>query len=336
MHVFADNAPHYVEVGFRVFPTGGDDGKKPLIQHWPRVGKRASVALAEKFPNANLGIIDGDIVTRIDVDDPSLTAEALERFGDTPIKVGTPSGGCHLWYRASGERRVIKLEGEEVDVLGWGGFGNAPPSVNPNGGAYKFLEGTLADVPRLPRIKAGALPQGFAADDPGAFAVGQRNKALFAWCLRDLKNGHDPDTLWIRAAMWNEGLDIPLVEAEVAKTAASAARYHVEGRNWIRGSGILQVTRSDFETFNGDADSLYLFAVLKFSHGSRVEPFAIVADAMAVADTIPGWGAKRYQGATKRLLGAGKLLLVKRGHGRGNPHLYAFTDKTLPKGGQYN
>ena len=79
-------------------------------------------------------------------------------------------------------------------------------------------------------------------------------------------------------------------------------------------------------------DCLYLYALLQFSHGSRAEPFAIASRNMAQAGIIPGWGHKRYEEATKRLIGVEKLVRVRNGGGRGNPNLYVFADK-LPLGG---
>ena len=79
----------YAARSLRVFPTGGTDGKKPLIRNWPRVGLRAVPELASKFPAANIGVLDGHKggVTRIDIDDPALADDAIRRFGDSPIKV---------------------------------------------------------------------------------------------------------------------------------------------------------------------------------------------------------------------------------------------------------
>ena len=326
MPIFGDNAPAYMEAGFRVFPTGGPDGKRPLIRGWNKVGERACLALREQFPDANVGMLDDGIVTRIDIDDQLLIDMAIERFGDTPIKVETPSGGLHLWFRGSGERRRLGIDGLKIDVLGLGGYGNAPPSRNPQRGSYRFVEGSLDDVHRLRRIRRGSLsPQ---ADEEGPSAEPRyRNITLFRKCLRDLKDGHDPEIVPCRAQVWNEGLDEPLPEPEVCKTAKSAIRYHMQGNNWIGGEGTFQLPKAEFETFEGDSDCLYLYALLQFNHGSRAEPFAIASRNMAQARIIPGWGHKRYEEATKRLIGVEKLVRVRNGGGRGNPNLYVFADK---------
>ena len=165
MGIFADNVPLYVERGFRVIPTGKKDGKKPLIGNWQNVGKKAATELAKQFPDANIAVIDGDKVTRIDVDDPELMDGAIQRFGNTPVKVQTPSGGYHLWYAANGERRKVRIDGLKIDVLGKGGYGVAPPSVCPGKGEYRFIEGSLEDTERLPVIRIGSLPMAESYQD---------------------------------------------------------------------------------------------------------------------------------------------------------------------------
>ena len=100
--IFQTYAPEYAAAGLTVLPTGKKDGKVPLVPHWPRFGPRSHVRFLDKFANANIAIVDGKEVTRVDIDDPDLIDSAIKRFGETPIKVSTPSGGLHLWYRANG------------------------------------------------------------------------------------------------------------------------------------------------------------------------------------------------------------------------------------------
>jgi len=158
--IFGAAAKDYAALGLRVVPTGGEDGKRPLIRNWQSVGPRAVDELAGRYPWANIGLIDGDRggITRVDIDDPALEDSAIERFGDTPVRVGTPSGGDHFYYRANGERRIIGLEGQKIDILGRGGLGIAPPSIHPTKGPYFFKKGGLVDFERLPTIRPGSLP----------------------------------------------------------------------------------------------------------------------------------------------------------------------------------
>ena len=92
---------------------------------------------------------------------------------------------------------------------------------------------------------------------------------------------------------------------------------------------VARVLVEDFSfttVFADDAEAFWLLAVLQFKHGSRKEPFAIVSKAMAEAQVINGWGHGKYHTKKERLIELGKLRLVKRGGGEGNPNLYALVN----------
>ena len=79
----------YAACGLRVIPTGGDDGKRPLVK-WRGFQRGQSIhtvtKLVQRFPTANIGVLDGHKggISRIDIDDPALVDGAIRRFGDTP------------------------------------------------------------------------------------------------------------------------------------------------------------------------------------------------------------------------------------------------------------
>ena len=250
--IFGAASRDYAALGLRGVPTGGEDGKTPLIRNWQRVGLGAVEQLAEKFPYANIGLIDGDRggITRIDVDDPALEDSVIERFGDTPVVVATPSRGSHYYYRASGERRIIGLDGEKIDLLGRGGLGIAPPSIHPTKGPYRFRRGGLADFERLPTILSGSLPDDAYEkpklklstpidSDPGGSGreqhvqAGRRNKWLFQRALRLARECDAFDELIDVLRVENENCDPPLPPARVITTARSAWKFEQEGRNWV-------------------------------------------------------------------------------------------------------
>jgi hypothetical protein len=286
---FGTDAQLYLAAGLRVFPTGGEDGKKPLIRYWPKVGRRYGLELIQKFPEANIGIPDGDWggITRIDIDDPALINQAIDRFGETPIKVQTPSDGYHLWYQANGERRIIGLNGSKIDVLGKGGYGLAPPSTNPQKGAYAFLEGDPGLIERLPKIRPGALP---------AFVYGQlqapakisppkpvcemrdgdgRNDALFKIARSEAAESETADEVVYRLFVHNEAFGEPLPESEVEQIAKSAMRYKAEGTLLLPGCEARAVTpRSELESLMDCPDALFLLCWLRINHTSRSKPFA--------------------------------------------------------------
>ena len=225
-HIFADHAPDYLEAGLVVFPTGGEDGKRPLVENWPKFGRRAGFELIKRFPDANIGVRDGgNGITRIDIDDCTLVSDAIRRFGDTPIMVSTPSGGQHLWYRSSGERRILRLEGVGIDVLGNGGYGVAPPSVNPQKGSYRFLKGHPGLITELPPIAPGALPvtgaAGAAAGNAEIGECGSRNISLFSYARSMVADCPTIDDLIERVQSENQTFKSPLSNSEVQKISNS-------------------------------------------------------------------------------------------------------------------
>src|SRR5215471_1633762 len=120
MGAFLEVAMTLARAGLAVLPLGDDDGKKPLVKWrgWKRgPGQGFLEKLIDKFPDANIGVICGlSGVTVVDIDDVCLLSPMIERFGDTPLKIGTPSEGVHLWYRSSGEASsALRREGLAVD-----------------------------------------------------------------------------------------------------------------------------------------------------------------------------------------------------------------------------
>jgi bifunctional DNA primase/polymerase-like protein len=168
MGAFSATALRLAAAGLAVLPLGGDDGKVPLVKwaHWKsRPGAEFIRTLIATHPSANIGIICGlSGVTVVDIDDLDLVQPMIERFGDTPLRTQTPSGGRHHWYRSAGEecRNLRKSEGLAIDIKGYGGQVVVPPSVRFNGQfagrCYALIAGSWEELPRLPKIRPGALP----------------------------------------------------------------------------------------------------------------------------------------------------------------------------------
>ena len=336
---FRTAAPVYAAYGLRVFPTGGEDGKKPLIKGWRNVGRRAVAELVSKFPHANVSFPDGDPngVTRIDVDDPDLIDGTIERFGDTPIKVETPSGGLHLWYGSNGERRTLRLEGEKIDVLGKGGHGVAPPSKVPGKGVYRFLEGGPDFIPKLPMIRPGSLPpevygprspaarfNGFdnLVGDRGRIGEGFRTNALFAELRRIQIGCETVDELAFRAAGINEALfDPPLSDAEVMRQSQGVWKLRVEGRCLVPGQRFAVIEYDEGAALYKYAPALALWHFLKSNHAQDHE-FAVSPRGLSKA---LGLNWKTVSKARDFLVNLGYLVPTKRGgRGEGDPHLFRF------------
>ena len=268
MQIFADCAQDYSNLGLRVFPTGGDEGKTPLIRGWNKVGKNALSELIKKFPDSNIGIIDGTDggITRVDIDDPQLIDDCIQEFGDTPIKVGTPSGGYHLWYRANQEKRIISYQGEAIDILGRGGMGIAPPSINPKKGTYQFIQGTLEDIPKLPRIKritTTKLQKDMCTGDG-------RNVALFDYARSIALNYQYKESLYEKLFDHNSEFKDPINANEVQKVADSVWNYKQQNRLFIPGCEASSVIpRNEYERLLNSPQALSLLIKLRLEHGWR-------------------------------------------------------------------
>lgn len=320
--VYADYAPLYAEYGLRVVPTGHDNGKKPLIRSWATLGKRAMRRLAKQYPDANLGVIDGDNggIVVVDVDDAKLIDEAITHFGRTPLISETPSGGYHLWYRSSGERRQIKVGGKAIDLCGVGGFHLAPPSVHPDDGEYEFVEGDLTLIPNLPTLAVNSCPDipvtGSIRPIPGKLSAdlpwggtGRRNTDLFRWAIPLAATCASQHDLLARLAAKNNSLPEPLPRCELDGIAGSLWRYKTEGRLMLPGCEAMAVVpKSQAADLSNDA--LALLVRLKHHHGwRRGRPFVLTNTAAKCF----GLSRDRFRRARDELKKTGRIQLVWRG-----------------------
>lgn len=351
---FIEAALTLYDHGLYAVPSGGDDGKRPLVRtrDWrkrPSRGAFETLARAARFTDANIGVLTGPSgVTIIDIDDPDQYPALHDLCGPTPLITRTPSGGLHLWYRSSGERcRNLRTLGYQADVKGVGGFVVVPPSVRPSGRhageGYIFLAGDWDALSVLPPLRpdarialrldtqtkgTGSIGGRRPSDDP-AIRSGRRNNHLFRCLLEIAKATDDHDTLLEEALALNQiQNDPPLSDAEVQRCARSAWGYQQDGRNWVgtRGAVVIAIDLLDRIT---DPDTLALCLVLLRCHPGAVATgtsFAISVRAMAKAGTVYGLGERRLRAARAHLLEAGILHEVHQGgSGPGDPSLYAFS-----------
>ena len=224
---FADAALDLRDYGLAPVPLGGADGKATLVKWrgWKRLpGRRFLERLPAKLPTANVGVLTSlSGVTVVDIDDVHIVGPMVTRFGDTPLKTRTPSGGVHLWYKANGERcRNLRNEDIAVDIKGVGSMVVVPPSVRRAGEkhagkAYTFLDGSWDDLRRLPTLKPGSLHSG------GVIGEGDRNRRLFAYGLQQARHCDDEDALIDVGRSFNDtAFETPLPVAEVVRTMHSA------------------------------------------------------------------------------------------------------------------
>jgi hypothetical protein len=340
MGAFSEWQPIYAERGIATFPVEiSGKNKKPAISNYMKVGQRASGQLALKFGAIDaLGFVLGrrSRITVLDVDTPDqrVLADALARHGSTPIIVRSGSGNHQAWYRHSGERRdttTWRKTGLPIDILG-GGFVVAPPSKGAKG-PYQFIQGSLADLDRLPALRGleKALQpviteNNLAADSEVKTA---RNNSLWHRCMVLSKSCETEEQLHRLALAENAKFPLPLEDWEVRKLSRSAWSYEERGLNFIGVGHVVPIRHVEIdEVMSENPDAFILLTKLRRCHWAR--PF-VVANGMAVLMPPKGWTVKRLASARGYLERNGYIQLI-RNAGRGSgPALYRWPTR---KGGQ--
>jgi hypothetical protein len=354
------HAQRYLGLGLLPIPCGGKDGKKPLVKYAGREAPTVqSVTAALRNPGlaaSNIGILTGAgtrPITVVDIDDAALVPRVVEALGDTPIRVRTPSGGTHLYYRHQGERLTTLRPHLPIDIKGPGGFVVAPPSIRkPSadhaGGTYRSEAGEMGQLierlPALPgdwRQRLGRLAGQEALAGPprrvtrdhrqeGMIPVGVRNNSLFGAGLFIAPTVGSLDELIGRLEDINRlQCEEPLPDAEVRRAAESAWGYQQRGSNWVQSSGVFQIPAEELKLI-GSGDALMLLGHLRIAHGSRPEPFAVSVRAMAEHESIPGMGEAALRSAREHLIQRGFLRRVHAGgKGPGDPAKFILTRPTV-------
>lgn len=319
---FGDHAASYAEYDLVTFPVGGDTGKLPLVKNWQNFNVGTYEKLPKHFAHENIGIRNDNKITIVDIDDAQLIHDALSRFGDTPIKIATPSGGYHCWYKSSGERRVIGLDGQKIDILGNGGFAVAPPSRKPSGGSYSFIEGSEYDLDNLPPLQDQSLlkkPEDNVVDTH----KGHRNTELFNYCRSVAMSCGSEQELTEQALKRNAQYLEPLPVNEVLKTVASVWRYKLERRLLVEG-GNKMIVDIGLTKLTSTPDALALAFILTKNHGARTEPFAISQPEMK---KILGWGGRRrVSAAIDILLESSIIQRIGKGGPTGRAYQYQWVN----------
>jgi Bifunctional DNA primase/polymerase, N-terminal len=107
------------------------------------------------FPEANIGLLTGIAFDVLDIDGPEGKASlgrhlTSNRYRPTGPVVSTGGGGLHLYFQPTGEGNRAQML-TKVDYRGIGGQVIAPPSIHPNGTAYRWL---VAHGPEQPLPEA--------------------------------------------------------------------------------------------------------------------------------------------------------------------------------------
>jgi len=250
----ADAALRYLARGWSVVPVA-PAGKHPLVA-WRDYQQRHATpdevkAWYAQWPNANVGIITGQISNLVVIDiDPAhkgeeSLAELTERYGALPgtLTACSGGGGRHLYFSAPADpvpvrSRVAVAPG--IDVRAEGGLVVAPPSNHPSGGRYRWITDatlpvSLAALPRwLIDLVQGTRPHAvghgvrhwrrLAAE---GVSEGERNSSLAAFTGHLLWCGVDTEVVKELLLCWNRvRARPPLDEEEVLRTIDSIHHTH--------------------------------------------------------------------------------------------------------------
>ena len=158
------HALDFLSRGWTIFPVGGEDGKKPLLQ-WSRVRKvkenQIDVWLHTLQPTG-WGVVTGEKSGLVVVDvDGDVIPDAVQQ---TPTyTVSTPSGGWHFYYSSNTKipNSASKIAAK-VDVRGDGGYVVGAGSARPEGRRYTYEGGAVAPLP--PQIASAALERPVATE----------------------------------------------------------------------------------------------------------------------------------------------------------------------------
>ena len=170
------------------------------------------------------------------------------------------------------------------------------------------------------------LPAGGKFQWPGTVKEGRRNDTAFLDLLREARSCDSLDALQDVAETINASFDPPMSDTELAGVVGKVWKYETTGNNWNGGEPMIAFTDSHMAILEAHPYGMALRVHLERKHGARLEPFAIVAPAMAEAHCIPGWGWKSYRTATTWLVKTDFLRVIhKGGKGPGDAWLYKLS-----------
>ena len=332
MSVFVNHMDDYLAAGLSPFPVL-TSRKRPAVRGWQQATPRKTEAWRRSFPDADgIGILMGRAsgITEVDIDAPgdAYIALAMETFGPSPIVIQTASGKSKIWYRHNGESRHIRpFAGMPIDLLG-GGFSIAPPSRRDDlGTEYRFVQGGLWDLNRLPKMRSDVLPM----SEVTGVRRGERNNAVFMFAMNEARHCDDVETLIDATASWATAIAEPLPKREVEDAARSAWKYQIAGRNFV-GKKRPQICEDDRaqDELRDCPDAYFLLKLFQRFHSGRGS-FAIAARAMSKAG-LPPWHFTKIERARDVLVERGFLAVVRRNRQGGAAGSYRLMPLRVKQG----
>ena len=257
MDNFKQAALNYASDGIAVFPVIAN-GKKPCTPNGckdAKTDKRAINYWWDKWECSNIGIATGPtsrlVVIDLDISDEKGKDgyKELEKWQEVNGKFPqtaralSGSGGMHYYFRTDEKykNRAGILPG--VDVRGEGGYIVAPPSIHPNGNAYKWIESPeevgIAEVDEVVKKflsmkevekshpDANGLPTKKFVLPIGAIPSGQRNDTIFRLASSLQSQGFSDAAISAAVNQVNvEQCSPPLESAEVETLINQALQYN--------------------------------------------------------------------------------------------------------------
>jgi hypothetical protein len=148
---------------------------------------------------------------------------------------------------------------------------------------------------------------------------GQRDDSLFRLLLREARHCDDFETLLDVGKTLNMNCVPPLDENHVIRKAKSAWNYETTGRNWVGRKARASTDREEILAFSRDPAAALLLSLLRVSHPVTDTRFAV--DQVKTAQLL-GWSRATLISRIRYLIENRRLIIVHRGRGKGDPHLY--------------
>lgn len=270
-NTFLQHALVYARRGWAVFPLKERDKTPATANGFQNATTDVDVITRwwTQRPNQNIGIATGDVsgglvVIDVDVHDDDSTAldfmyEWSEQNGALPLTLSqtTGSGGMHLLFDAGAPCNISISTNSlvHIDIRANGGYIVAPPSIHPNGCAYRWSSEVketakltpivvkfIDDIQQKHKITYGrnyyALPdkvkKGGRNDEMFRYAASLQAKGL---CNDDIMNA--------LCVANNEHFDPPLSNVELSKIMNSVTARYQKGT----GCNIASLPDSDYRKY---------------------------------------------------------------------------------------
>lgn len=255
MQSVLDTALAYLKQGISVV-AADPKTKRPLFK-WTEFQKtlptEAQVrAMFQKFPNAMLSIITGELshIMVVDTDSPEATQQVEDAFPDyfEAVVAISPRGGRHYYFTcANGRWQTKSAVLKNIDVRANGGVIVAPPSRNDSGGQYRWLTDLHFEKSKLQEMPGSlcALLKSAQVEHKPKFVVdlktvedlfeeGRRDSDLFHLALALRKSGESREyvlqVLIKFTEKWKENNDLKYLNE---KAASAFQHEEKKERNWI-------------------------------------------------------------------------------------------------------